>query len=225
MKKAKRVLTLVTAAYVILSMPVMIVFTKSEYVRFITIQMVTNWKGKINGLSDAYIGDSITAGGRNWSAPLDAINLAGDGYTTWQIEGQIGKAKKYDPENLLILAGTNDIIGRRYFDLEQFEQDYISLLERALETGSEIFITQIPYTAKEGNIQTISDANKVIRRLAEARNLTTIDLNSEIAPDGILLPEFTTDGVHLSESAYSIWREKILDAKNQKAEQDSGGNG
>ncbi|MEM6912294.1 MAG: GDSL-type esterase/lipase family protein [Verrucomicrobiota bacterium] len=225
MKKTKRILTFITVAYILLTVPVMFVFTKSEYVRFIAIQMVTNWKGKINGLSDAYIGDSITAGGRSWNAPFDAINLAGDGYTTWQIENQIGRAEKYDPDNLLILAGTNDILSRRIFDLDQFERDYVNLLDRALETGKQVFVTQIPYTAGEERIQTISDANEVIIRLAGARDLTTIDLNSTVAPNGILLPEFTTDGVHLSSRAYSIWREKILDAKKQKAEQSSGGNG
>ena len=146
MKKTKRFLIGTAAIYILFSMPVMLVFAKSEYVRFIAIQMVTNWKGKAIGISDAYIGDSITAGGRNWGVPFDAINLGGDGYTTWQIEGQIGKTKKYDPDNVFILAGTNDILGRREFDLEQFERDYASLLDNALETGKRVFVTEIPYT-------------------------------------------------------------------------------
>jgi len=127
--------------------------------------MVTNWNGKLNGLSAAYIGDSITAGGRNWGSFLGAINLAGDGYTVWQIEGQLGKAEKYSPEKIFILAGTNDILGRRPFDLNQFELDYASLLDRAQEMEADIFVTLIPLTADSQANGIIPAANATILRL------------------------------------------------------------
>lgn len=211
----QRFLKLIAVVYIAFSLPVMAIFVQSEYVRFVVIQLVTNWKGKAFGLSDVYIGDSITAGGRNWGAPFNAINLAASGLTTWQIEGQIKKAIIYDPNNILILAGTNDIIGRRQFDLAQFEQDYASLLDRALKTGKNILITEIPYTALRENTQNISDSNQVLRQLAADRNITTINLNETIAPDGLLLPEFTVDGVHFSPPAYRIWRKKIRQAKSR----------
>ncbi|MFM8716098.1 MAG: hypothetical protein ACKOF3_04825, partial [Spartobacteria bacterium] len=90
----QRIIRFTIGTYFILTLPLVLVALKSEYVRFVAIQMVTNWKGKLSGISSAFVGDSITAGGRNWGTVLGAINLAGNGYTVWQVEGQLGKAEK-----------------------------------------------------------------------------------------------------------------------------------
>ena len=135
----QRIIRLMVGAYCILSLPLVLVFLKSEYVRFVAVQTVTNWKGKLNGVSSVYVGDSITAGGRNWGSMLGAINLAGDGYTVSQIEGQLGKAETYSPKRVFILAGTNDILGRQATDLKQFELDYNSLLDRASGMNADIY--------------------------------------------------------------------------------------
>ena len=78
MTKKQVCIRVILIGYILCSLPIVVVFLKSEYVRFIAIQMVANWNGKLNGLSEAYIGDSITAAGRNWGAPFQAINLAGN---------------------------------------------------------------------------------------------------------------------------------------------------
>jgi hypothetical protein len=224
MTPRQRIIRLTVGAYCILSLPLVLVSLKSEYVRFVAVQTVTNWKGKLNGISSAYVGDSITAGGRNWGSMLGAINLAGDGYTVWQIEGQLGKAETYTPKRIFILAGTNDILGRRPFDLKQFELDYSSLLDRASGLKADIYVTLIPFTARAEANKMIPSANQTILRLASSRGVPTVDLNPTIAPDGILLPEYTVDGVHFSDGAYKIWR-TALEAAIQKteAEQDGGG--
>ena len=215
MTSRQRIIRFTVGAYCILTLPLVLVCLKSEYVRFVAIQMVTNWKGKMNGLSSAYVGDSITAGGRNWGTVLGAINLAGDGYTVWQIEGQLGKAEKYSPERIFILAGTNDILGRRPFDLHQFELDYASLLDRALGMKAEIYVTLIPLMARPEANEMIPAANQTILRLATSRGVPTTDLNPTIAPNGTLLSQYTVDGVHFSDEAYKVWR-AALDAAIQK---------
>jgi lysophospholipase L1-like esterase len=211
------VIRITIAAYCFMTLPFVLVFLKSEYVRYVAIQMATNWRGKLIGVPFAYIGDSITAGGRNWGAPLRTINLAGDGYTVWQIANQLRKVQNYSPERLFILAGTNDIIGDRLFNLKQFELDYTGLLDRALRTNAEVFVTLIPFTSRTEANLAIESANQIIRALANSRGIPTIDLNPTIAPHGVLLPKYTRDGVHFTPEAYRIWM-TMLRAEIQKQE-------
>jgi lysophospholipase L1-like esterase len=190
MKFRSRIIGLAVGAYCILTLPVMLVFLKSEYLRYAAIQTVTNWKGKLQGLPFAYVGDSITAGGRNWGSFFGAINLAGDGYTVWQIKSQTERAEKYSPKRLFILAGTNDLLERRQcepkqeFDLTQFESDYGSLLDLAAETKAEVYVTLIPFTSREERNRDIQSANDVILRLAQSKGIITLDLNPILAPRG-----------------------------------------
>ncbi len=218
----ERITRWMIGAYCVLTLPLVFVAVKSEYVRFVGLQMVTNWKGKLIGLSSAYVGDSIAASGRNWGTAFDAINLAGNGYTVWQVEGQLEKAQRYSPEKIFILAGTNDILGRRPFDLRQFEVDYSRLLDRALGMKAEIYVTLIPLTARSEANEMILLANQSIVEMAALRGVPTIDLNPTIAPNGILLPQFTSDGVHFNDAAHSVWRAE-LDAvmRAHKAEPDN----
>jgi hypothetical protein len=220
-----RIIRVTIAAYCVLTLPMVFVFLKSEYVRYVAIQTATNLKGKLTSVPSAYVGDSITAGGRNWGAPLGAINLAGDGYTVWQIEDQLAKAEKYSPKRLFILAGTNDILGRRPFSHKEFEKDYARLLDRALKTKAEVFVTLIPLTSRAEVNQAIPSANHIIQALADSRGIATIDLNPTIAPNGTLLPTYTVDGVHFTPKAYTLWRTKLHDViEETEAEQGAAAN-
>lgn len=206
-----RLIRVTIVAYGVLTLPTIFIFLKSEYVRYVAIQTATNWKGKLTGVQSAYVGDSITAGGRNWGTPLGAMNLAGDGYTVWQIEGQLEKAEEYSPKRLFILAGTIDVIGRRPFNQKEFKKDYARLLDRALKTKAEVYVTLIPLTSREEANQAIPSANQIIQALADSRGIATIDLNPTIAPNGTLLPNYTVDGVHFTPEIYKLWRTKLHD--------------
>ena len=216
-----RLIRVTIAAYCVLTLPIVFVFLMSEYVRYVAIQTATNWKGKLTSFQSAYVGDSITAGGRNWGTPLGAINLAGNGYTVWQIEGQLGKAEEYSPKRLFILAGTNDVLGRRPFNPKEFEKDYARLLDRALKTKAEVYVTLIPLTSRSEANRAIPNANQIIQELSDSRRISTIDLNPTIAPNGTILPNYTVDGVHFTPETYTLWRTKLHDVI-EKYEAESG---
>ena len=198
--------------YLVLTFPLVAVTLKSEYIRFIATQTITHWKGKSLGVDNIFIGDSITAAGRNWGSPFTTINLAANGYTVWQVNLQLNRTKDYKATNLFILAGTNDVIGLREFNLDQFEEDYTQLLDKALESGLRTFVTEIPFTVHEKHNRAIASANRIIRKLTLDKGITCVDLNSIIAPNGILLGEYSLDGVHLNPSAYTQWRTLLRDA-------------
>ena len=214
--------------YLCTSLPVVAVFTFSEYVRFVSMNTVTHWRGKILGLSAAFIGDSITAGGRCWGTkigddPFAAINLGADGSTVRQIKAQLNRAARYKPHTLFILAGTNDILAQgSEFDIEQFERDYRELLVFAATNAQIVVVTLIPFTSSSGHSMPIDRANAVILELCLEQKVRCVDLNPELAPEGVLLPQFTVDGVHFSRAAYQIWSGLLKSAaKPAQAQQDS----
>lgn len=205
-KTLTRLLVSSLGAYFILSLPFALVIIKSEHVKFVITQTLSHWKGKTIGVSTVYVGDSITAAGRNWGRPLNTVNLAGDGYTTAQIENQLTRAALYRADNLFILAGTNDVIGHRAFDLDTFHNDFEQLLQRAMKSNMRVVVNKIPYTASEDHNLKISAANKVIQQLTTENNILCIDINPIIAPKGILLDTFSQDGIHLKAAAYYKWK-------------------
>ncbi len=190
----------------------MLVLAKNEYSRYTIVQTVTHWRGKVLGVPEVYIGDSLTAAGRNWQKPFAAINLAADGYLAWQIEGLAKRALDYKGERLFILAGTNDIITGRPFEIDLFREEYGSLLDTGMATPMQVFVTEIPYTSDPSQTEPIAMANDVIRELTLERDIPLISLNSKLAPEGVLLPRYTMDGVHLTDPAYRYWRSQINQA-------------
>ena len=57
------------------------------------------------------------------------------------------------------------MIGLREFNLDQFEEDYTQLLDKALESGLRTFVTEIPFTVHEKHNRAIASANRIIRKL------------------------------------------------------------
>jgi lysophospholipase L1-like esterase len=38
-----------------------------------------------------------------------------------------------------------------------------------------------------------------------------VDLNGIIAPEGVLLSKYSTDGVHFSNDGYKVWAQELID--------------
>lgn len=206
MGKVPRVVLALLSLYLAFTLPIVLVFAQSEYARFIVSQVVTKWKGKLSGVESAYLGDSLTAGGRNWGEFPNALNLAGDGYLVRQVADQVDKTKPFSPARIYLAAGTNDVLASGEVDLAQFEADYAEMLDKALATGANVVVTEIPFTDNASHTGEIQGANAVIRALAAARNVRVVACNDLLAPGGVLLDRYTIDGVHLSDAAYrEVW--------------------
>lgn len=86
------------------SLIVVLSFATNEQLRFHYVQLIAHWKSKSIPPAYVFLGDSITAGGRNWGwdinrNPLEAINFGVSSYTTQQISYLIDEAIAY---NLII---------------------------------------------------------------------------------------------------------------------------
>jgi lysophospholipase L1-like esterase len=200
--------------YMLASLPLIGIFLLNSHIRFVNYNLLAHWKGELVGLEGVFCGDSNMAAGRSWSMrmqnhPFNSINLAGSGYTVSQVSGQVDAARKYHPEYIVILAGTNDILSGE-FNSNSFENDYSQLLEKTESLGEKIIVivTLIPYTSSAR--QEIGIANSIIRKLCEKRdNVKILDLNLYLGLTNRLLNRFSDDGVHLNETALRKWMEAI----------------
>jgi hypothetical protein len=63
------------------------------------------------------------------------------------------------------------------------------------------------FTARDAALNaSIADLNHRLATFCAAGNCTFLDLNAAIAPRGMLPPEATIDGIHLTAATYETWR-------------------
>ncbi len=167
-----------------------------------------------------FLGNSITAAfdlARHFPG-WPAVNR---GIAADHIDGLLdrleGSVFVQQPARLFLLIGINDI--GRGCPLEHMQLLYAGLVDTLqLRLPECRFFLQaiLPTTAKWKNCppQTIRSMNHFIAALAQERRMTYVDLHAAMADTSgdYLNPELTSDGLHLNETGYDIWREVLLRA-------------
>jgi len=205
---------IVLVAYLIICTPLAVLFFWNAHVNNTVLNITTHYLSKFRDISSVHIGDSLTAGGgAYWSIrisgkPFDSYNLAGNGYTVRQIYSQVAKALKYQPNYVVVMGGTNDLFDER-FSLAHSINWYQKILADLTKARVGCIITLIPYQSNEKKKIAVSSFNKKIREISAGYSCKVIDLNKTLAPTGVLLEEFTTDGTHFTEAAYDAWADEI----------------
>ena len=79
--------------YFLISLPLITLFILNPTCRSTFLNIAAHYRGKVSPIRTVHIGDSITSGGGQWSlrlsgSPIDAYDLAGNGYTVRQVRGQ-----------------------------------------------------------------------------------------------------------------------------------------
>ncbi|WP_165764767.1 SGNH/GDSL hydrolase family protein [Winogradskyella aurantia] len=216
MKKIFRYLLVI---YFIISLPITVVFIKNEYIRFIFHEVLVEWYSKINNIDIVFIGDSNVAAGRSFSSYIDVgffstKNLGQNGNTLVQVKATLNKALSYNPQFVIVLAGTNDIFlsENGYNNKDLFKDEYSKLIVEILKGNSQPLITLIPYTSNLQINKHIDIFNSQILNLVSENDIAYIDLNKFISSDGVLLKKYTTDGVHLNNKGLELWGQEIQKA-------------
>ena len=55
----------------------------------------------------------------------------------------------------------------------------------------------------------VASLNRVLSNVLPKNGCLTLNINPDLAPKGVLLERFTTDGVHLTRDAYRVWADKL----------------
>lgn len=123
------------------------------------------------------------------------------------------------PRAVFLLIGTNDM---PHVDkpLEFFEERYRAVVEeiRAKAPEATLVLTTLPPTGERYRRHAAFNPrarafNVFLRNLAREQNLPLVDLEPVLSgPDGLLRPELTGDGLHLTPHAQELWAQAVREA-------------
>ena len=162
-----------------------------------------------------FFGDSITSGGdfNAYFPGVTVCNLGLPGDTIRGMTARAGTAAAVKPEKVFILGGINTLCDSNF---DEALNDYAALLDKVCEvTDAEIYVQGVlPVSAEQEKRlfvknTTITRFNERIAELAVERGCTYIDLPGAFMQDGAIRPEYTTEGIHLSEEGYRVWADII----------------
>ena len=214
-KKALRKSALlgISILYMGVTLPLLALFLVNPTIRNNNLNIAAHYRSKVVPIDTVFIGDSITAGGGQWSfrihkSPLNAYNLARSGAMMGQINKQADKAIAYSPDAICILGGTNDVFDKRY-DINHTVAELDDLLTKVSKANIACIVTLVPYTRSANAANAIKALNHRIETICNRHNAKVIDLNPTIAPENVLLRQYSIDEVHFSEAGYDVWSEKI----------------
>ena len=178
----------------------------------------------LNNGEIVFLGNSITAEGKDWSDRLDnpiIRNRGIGGDTTDGVLARSGEIIDSEPTAVFLLIGINDLYNNTF---ETPSVNYIANnivnIAKKVKTGSvntKVFIqTLLPISKKKSRKfyklynQSIKNINKIIIENQENELYSVIDLYSIFVNNrGQLINKLTYDGLHLNEKGYKLWSKFI----------------
>lgn len=161
----------------------------------------------------AMIGDSITDGAE-WYELLNIDNIQNRGIGGDTTDGVLLRLDNINQsiEKVFIMIGINDIA--MYKSIDEIYNNYVKIIDTLEKKGIRIYIQSILYVGNNySNSKSINSKvdklNKKLEELANDKDLTFINLNKILAPNGYLDNKYTNDNIHLSGEAYLLWIEEI----------------
>jgi hypothetical protein len=217
MNKPKKFLIILSVAVnILIALPAIIFLTNSEAIQY---DLYSIFEKRLGKPEIVFIGDSITRGGNIWAYRIgeykfNVWNYGHGGMTTRQIQHYAKKAANdSDTKFAFVMAGINDPV-KTTSGAEETFNDYKVILETLRKSGITPIIQFTLYRENEKEPFFIDRLNELLSSYANTNNILTIDLNPIIAPKKSLLPDYSKDGVHLTEAAYDIWAKEIKKVLN-----------
>lgn len=172
-----------------------------------------------------FIGNSITEKGGDWTEKFGIDHIRNRGISGDLTDGvlkRLGETTYFKPKAVFILIGINDLFNI-YHDVENSHNlkydkivpsvKYIgkNILKIAKKIHAEspstkVYVRTVLPTRREFLKDDIVHLNELIRRNEQKGFYSVIDLYSEfVDEDGMMIKQFTVDGVHLTEEGYAHW--------------------
>jgi lysophospholipase L1-like esterase len=178
---------------------------------------------KIDSSDIVFLGNSLTEAFpvTEYFENIHVKNRGVSGYLTKEVLENMGNVLKSYPKKIFIEIGINDI---KYglSDKPKMTQELLDNYNKILRNirkdcpRTEVYVQSIlpinkiydPNVADTINT-IIIDVNSGIKELAEKYNYHFIDLYTRFAENNCLPVKYTTDGIHLNETAYELWAATI----------------
>jgi len=191
--------------------------------RFVWEYQFNPFYGQLTGIYPLYkhpktivmLGDSYVANAQ-WSEILDRCDVAARGIGNDMTSGYLQRLDgvfSVRPSICFIEGGINDItFGISPDTITQHLGQLIDALSMRQITPVLHTINSIQSHVPGADTlrPNITATNQKIRSLARSKNISIIDLESLLSPEGFLKPEFSSaDGQHLNAAGYIVWRQQI----------------
>ncbi|MEL7120645.1 MAG: GDSL-type esterase/lipase family protein [Bacteroidota bacterium] len=166
-----------------------------------------------------FVGNSITEQGGNWGEKLNMENVRNRGISGDMTEGvikRIDEITHYQPKAVFLLIGINDLFNFHYQKQvpspEYVANNIIKIIKIIQEQSpvTKIYLQTILPTSEDYMIENINTVNSILKKQEKASTYQLINLFEKfVGDDGLMRPEFTSDGTHLNEMGYQLWSETI----------------
>lgn len=159
------------------------------------------------------LGDSITEGG-NWGALFPGQSIANRGIggdTTTGMSRRLDSVIGVAPRKVFFMAGVNDIAIDSQTVVQVFER-YRGIVDTLRQARIEVIVQSTLLVGPAFPVAingAIRDFDTRLQSYCASGACTYVDLNPLLAPTGTLDLRYTVDHLHLNESGYKIWAEKI----------------
>lgn len=158
-----------------------------------------------------FFGDSLTYGIDFTSHYPDKTftNLGVVGDSIGGLTDRVYQVQQCNPEKIFLLVGINCV---RSNNVESEYNKYVTLVDtiRSACPNARLYIQSVlPISARQEYEvcpnSTIVYFNSKLQALAQEKGLMYIDLYSQFVYNGVMNPDYTSDGIHLTSSGYDVW--------------------
>jgi lysophospholipase L1-like esterase len=159
------------------------------------------------------LGDSITEYGGDWTELLGipALNRGIASETADGMLVRLDEVIEKKPKIVAVMAGINDVRAGVPVDLvaSRIEQILTKLkaanvqpvMESTLLTGKEL--------GEAATNKAIIALDRALSQWCAGQDIPFLNLNASLAPEGLLDPSITIDGIHLTDAGYLRWRDAL----------------
>ena len=166
-----------------------------------------------------FLGNSITEQGGDWSAKFgrsDIMNRGIGGDVTDGVLARLDEVCYAKPKAVFLMIGINDIYNwynDRGIPSPEYAGKNIPKIAQVIHRKSpktKIYVQTVLPTDLEPVKDAIITVNEIIKSNEVKGRYQVIDLYSAfVGPNGLIKPELTKDGVHLTAEGYALWVEMV----------------
>jgi lysophospholipase L1-like esterase len=167
-------------------------------------------------------GDSIT----EWAPWADIFRdvsmvnrgLAGD--TTAGMLRRIDTTLNVNPKLICFMAGINDLA--QGYSVKQAFTNYVEIVDTWLKQGIKVVVQSTLFVGDslQGLNTQVEELNSQLKRYCHEHGVQFLDVNEVLAPNGVLLDDFSCDDLHLNAKAYQQWSSLLVPVVHQSLSSD-----
>ena len=192
---------------------------------------VSSWNSclkKLNIDADVvFFGDSITTRYDFQAAfpEKKVVNLGLSGDSILDMIQRVYMIETVSPEKIFLLAGINSL--KNETKVEKYYNQYVDLCEKIREVSpsSDLYIISVLPVSSDhdnrflGNMRGVNNSfivkfNTMIHQYADQNGFTYVDIYPYYEKDGSLNPDYSEDGLHITDEAYCFWIDAIREYIN-----------